>query len=248
MRILQAYRGTSSAETSPDDLNGSAIFEISASTQRALNLPRPRTRGISHLVAAVVSLPAALWLTASAPEGSARVAAAIFGASVFLMFSASAAVHLRRWSARTTEVLFRCDHTGILLAFAGTATAVALLGLDGWRRTALLWGMWGGAALGTAVVWWPRPTPRGLLTGICFALGCSPIPLLPAIYRQTGWPTVGLLVAGGALFAIGAAVVGWRRPDPDPEVFGYHEIWHLFVIGGVGLYYLMVAATLLPAA
>lgn len=176
------------------------------------------------------------------------MAGATFSLSVFLMFCASAAVHLRRWSPRTTEVLFRLDHTGILLAFAGTATAVALLALEGWHQSVLLWGMWGGFAVGAAVIWWPRATPRGLLTGICFVLGCSAIPLLPAIYRNTGWVTIGLLVAGGVLFAIGAVVVGSRRPDPNPEVFGYHEIWHLLVIAGVTIYYAMIATTLLPTA
>lgn len=224
------------------------MFEISASTERALTLPRPRTRGISHLVAAVVSLPAAVWLTHSAPDGRAKMAFAVFGLSMFAMFAASAAVHRRRWSPRATEILFRLDHTGILLAMAGTATPLALLALDGWQRTLLLWGVWGVAAFAAAVVWWPRPTPRGFLTAIGFLLGCIPAALLPSLYRYTGWTTISLLMAGGAMFAVGAVIVGLRRPDPNPHVFGYHEIWHLLVIGGVALYYVMVAATLLPAA
>lgn len=68
-------------------------------------------------------MPAGVWLIASAPAGLPTLAAAVFALSVLVMFSASAAVHLRRWSPRTTEVLFRLDHTGILLAAAGTATA-----------------------------------------------------------------------------------------------------------------------------
>jgi hemolysin III len=223
-------------------------LEISASTRRALTLPRPRARGLSHLAAAVLSLPAGVWLALSAPGGTPRLAAGVFGLSVFAMFSASAVVHRRRWSPTTTELLFRLDHTGILLAFAGTATVVALLGLEGWPRSLLLWGVWAGVALGATVVWWPRPTPRGALTGICFLLGAIAVPVVPSLYQQTGWSTVGLLLAGGMLFAVGSAIVGLRRPDPAPASFGYHEIWHLFVIGGISLYYVMVAATLLPAA
>lgn len=187
-----------------------------------------------------------MWLMASAPEGRARLAAGLFGLSMTAMFAASATVHRRRWPPRTTEVLLRLDHTGILLAFAGTATPLALLGLNGWHRGVLLWGVWGGSALAAAVVWWPRATPRGFATSVGFLLGCVPIAVLPALYQHAGWPTIRLLIAGGALFAVGAAVVGLRRPDPNPHVFGYHEIWHLFVIGGVGLYYVMVARTLLP--
>lgn len=193
-------------------------------------------------------MPAGVWLVMSAPGGTPRLAASAFALSVSVMFAASATVHIRRWSTRTTEVLFRLDHTGILLAFAGTATAVALLGLDGWRQTLLLGGVWGGSALGALMVWWPRATPRGFLTALCFLIGGLALPVLPELYRQAGPAAIGLLVAGGVVFAVGSAIVGARRPDPSPEFFGYHEIWHLFVIAGIVLYYVMVAATLLPVA
>lgn len=224
------------------------IFETSHNTQHALTATRPRTRGLSHRIAAVLSVPAAVWLTASAAPGVARTAAAFFGLGIAVMFTASAVVHLRRWPPFLMEVLFRLDHTGIFLAIAGTATAIALLALEGWPRAFLLWGVWGGSAVGLAFVWWPRPTPRGFGNTVFITLGALSVPVLPWILRNAGWDTVALMVAGGLLYVVGAVIVGLRRPDPAPEVFGYHEIWHLLVIGAVVLHYVMVAETLLPLA
>lgn len=209
-------------------------------------MPRPRTRGLSHRIAALVAAPAAVWLIASAPPGRPRLAAAAFGLGILAMFTASALVHLRRWSPRTTEVLFRLDNTGILLAIAGTATPIGLLALEGWQQDVLLYGVWGGTVLGLAFIWWPRATPRGAANAIFVTLGALTLPLLPWILENTGWTTVGLMVAGAAIYLVGAIVVWIRRPDPVPDVFGYHEIWHVAVIAGVAIHYVMVARLVLP--
>ena len=223
-------------------------LERSLSTERALTLPRPRWRGVSHRVAAVLSVPAAAWLAWLAPAGTPRVAALVYALSMTIMFAVSAIVHLRPWPEHTTELLFRLDHTAIYLAFGGTATPLALLGLSGWHRTALLWGLWGAAAVGIVLEWLPFAPPKGFSNGVYLTMGWATMLLLPGLWSTAGVDAVVLLLVGGALYTVGAIIVGLQRPDPDPLVFGYHEIWHLFVIAAVVAHYAMVATTLLPLA
>jgi hemolysin III len=223
-------------------------FERSHNTRRALSLPRPRLRGISHRVAAVLAVPAGIWLVASAPGGTPRLAALVFAVCIALMFSASALVHFKPWGPHTTEVLFRLDHTTIYLAIAGTATPIALLALSDPWRSVLLWGSWGIAALGILIEWLPFATPRGLAHTLYLVLGWATVPLLPKILDATGWDTVTLLLLGGLFYTVGAVIVAIRRPDPNPNLLGYHEIWHLLVIAAVAAHYAMVGVTLLPTA
>lgn len=221
------------------------MLELSPNTHRALARPRPAARGVSHLVAAVVAWPLAAWATWWVPA-EARLGTAVFATCIAVMFTVSATVHARRWSPQVTEVLFRLDHTAIFLAIAGTATPLGLFALDGWQRSVLLWGIWIGAALGTAVVWWPRRTPRGFANSVYLGLSWLTVLLLPAVHQRTGWDTTALLLAGGVLYTVGAVIVALRRPDPWPAVFGYHEIWHLLVIAAVALHYVMILGTVVP--
>lgn len=224
-------------------------FERSHSTDRALAAEvRPALRGVSHRAAAILSVPAGIWLVLAAPTARSRVATGVFAVCITVMFTISAIVHYREWRPHTTEVLFRLDHTGIYLAIAGTATPIAMFGLHGWHRTAMLAGVWGVAVVGTALEWWPPRAPRGLHHTLYLVTGWATIPFLPAVVANRGWGTGALLLGGGLLYTVGAVIVAVRRPDPAPPVFGYHEVWHLLVVGAVVLHYAMVGVTLLPAA
>lgn len=219
----------------------------SHSTERALATEvRPALRGVSHRVAASLAAPAALWLVVAAPPGRARVAAGVFGACITAMLAASAVVHHRRWSPHVTEVLFRLDHTGIYLAIAGTATPIGMLALHGWHRDVVLWGVWAAALVGIAIEWLPFRTPRGVAHTLYLVMGWATVPFLPAIVANRGWVAGALLLGGGVLYTTGAIVVAVGRPDPVPEVFGYHEVWHLLVVLAVVLHYAMVGV-ILPA-
>jgi hemolysin III len=208
---------------------------------------RPATRGLSHRVAALVAWPAAVVAVLTVPP-AARLGVGVFAVCIALMFTASAVVHARRWSPQVTEALFRLDHTAIFLAIAGTATPLGLLVLEGWQRSVMLWGVWVGAVLGIAVVWYPRRTPRGFATTVFLSMSWLTVLLLPAVHARTGWDTTALLLGGGLLYTVGAVIVAIRRPDPRPHLFGYHEIWHLLVIGAVVLHYVMILATVVPRA
>lgn len=206
------------------------ILQLSPNTEHALTAPRPRLRGVSHLVAAIVVVPLGIWWLVAAAPGNARWAVTAFIGGMAAMFTASAALHLRRWNVRTYEVLYRLDHTGIYLAIGGSGVALALLGLEGWARYVMLSVAAIGVTLGIVVEWLPFAPPRGFSNTVYITLGWIPMVLLPWLWMQAGPVTVILLMVGGVLYTAGAVMLALRRPDPLPAWFGYHELWHLLVI------------------
>lgn len=214
-------------------------LEVSVNTERAMQLPRPRWRGVSHRFAAILAPFVFGLLVVQAPPGDPRNAMAIYGVASFVMLSISALVHLRPWSAQQMERLFRLDHTGIYVMIGGTALAVATISLEGSAQRWLIGLTIAFAVGGTVIEWLPFATPTGVGNAIYLTMGWLVIIFIPAMYRHVGLVPLIWLFAGGACYTVGAAVVGLRRPDPDPDVFGYHEIWHLLVIAAVILHAIM---------
>jgi hemolysin III len=208
----------------------------SLNTEYAMTAPRPRLRGRSHLVAALGGLPLATLATVRAPSGEVRLAVASFAFGVTIMFLCSALLHLRRWNAVTYERLFRLDHSGIYCAIGGSTAAIAMLALDGWMQTVLLVGTAGGSLVGIVIEWMPFAPPRGLSNSVYITLGWLPVLLLPWLWMSAGSVVVVLILAGGVLYTSGAVIVALRRPDVLPGWFGYHELFHAFVILAVLLH------------
>jgi hemolysin III len=50
-----------------------------------------------------------------------------------------------------------------------------------------------------------------------------------------------LLAAGGVLYTAGAVVYAVRRPDPWPRVFGFHELFHAFVVAAAAAHFAAMA-------
>ncbi len=205
-------------------------LQVSVHTQRALAAPRPRLRGVLHLIAALAAVPTTGVLVVLAPSVFARGALTAFGGGVSAMFVASALLHARRWRAPVHERLLRLDHTGIYLAISGTGVAMGIVGLEGWPGVVLILVVTLGAALGIAVEWLPFAPPRGYSNAVYLTLGWVPVALLPWVWAASGAVTVALVVLGGVLYTLGAVAVGLRRPDPVPDWFGYHEVFHLLVV------------------
>jgi hemolysin III len=224
-----------------------AILQRSVNTERALASPRPRLRGTSHLVAAVVVPPLAVTAVVLAPDTRSRLALGVFGLGMAVMFACSALLHLRRWDATTYERLFRLDHSGIYAAIGGTGVALALLGLSGWPARVLFTVAVVGVGLGVLVEWLPFAPPKGFNNAVYLTLGWVPVALLPWLWWSAGPVTVGLLLVGGLLYTVGATIVGLRRPDPSPEWFGYHEVFHLLVILAVATHAVMLVRLVPPA-
>ena len=199
---------------------------------------KPRLRGWMHLATAPLTLAAGIVLVALSPDTTTRWGSAIFSLSALVLFTVSAVYHRGNWSPRVWAFLRRFDHSNIFILIAGSYTPFALILLEGTQRTVLLATVWTGAILGVAFrVFWTH-APRWLYTPIYIALGWAAVFFIPGFARgateRLGTPTaiavLVLVAVGGALYTLGGVVYGFKRPDPWPRWFGFHEVFHTFTI------------------
>ena len=207
---------------------------------------KPRLRGRSHEVAFYLALPLGAALVLEAPTGRGRAAAVVFATSVAVMFGASALYHRVDWPDARRLWMRRLDHAGIYALIAGTYTPFGLLVLRGNWRVVVLAIVWSGAAAAILLklCWVAAPKWLSAVTGI--GLGWVGVVVFPQLLSRIGVGGSMLVLAGGLGYTAGALVYAFRRPDPVPTVFGYHELFHAFVIVAVGLQYAAVAFFVLP--
>ena len=194
------------------------------------SLLKPRLRGRLHQAAFLAAVPATVVLVLHAGSGVARVAAGVYGASLVGLFATSAAYHRRAWTARALPRMRRLDHAMIYVLIAGTYTPFSLLVLRPPWSTVILLLVWVGAGVGILIQAFAFDRLRVLGLTLYGVLGWLALPAAPAIAgRLTGSP-LALLLAGGLLYSGGAFVLLFRKPDPSPRVFGYHEVFHLATV------------------
>jgi hemolysin III len=209
---------------------------------------KPKYRGVSHQVTFFVTLVTGPLLVALAPNGRSRLCLVVYALALSGLFGVSALFHRRTWEPAARRRMRRLDHSMIYLAIAGTYTGLAGLALRGTARTAILIAAWVGAGVGVALKLAWLDAPKWVVATPYVLLGWMAVLAMPQLLHALGWGGVVLLVAGGLAYTLGAVVYARRRPDPSPAVFGYHEIFHAFVIAGAGLHYLTVALFALPKA
>ncbi len=202
--------------------------------------PKPLLRGVSHEIAAAFALAGWIVLVKAAPGPRAAAAAAVYGLALFFQFSISALYHRPRWGTRARLVMRRLDHAAIFLLIAGTYTPVTLLlppETRGWLLPLVWIGALGGMVLSVA---WPM-APKWLMAALCVGLGWAVVPTLPSLIGAIGAGGLVLLGTGGLAYTVGAVVYATRFPDPNPRVFGYHEVFHVLVIVAAVLHYAAVS-------
>jgi hemolysin III len=210
---------------------------------------KPSLRGVSHQIAFFVALALGLVLVLTAPRGEATTTAAIYAAGVCGLFGVSALYHRRSWaSERSRAWMRRLDHSMIFVFIAATYTPIAVIAMTGTLGTAILAVVWTGALAGvTLSLAWPG-APKWLTALVYVALGWVAVAAMPQLWDTLGpWSVVGLAF-GGVLYTLGAVVYARGRPDPRPAVFGYHEIFHAFVVIAAATPFVVIAFAVLPSA
>ena len=208
---------------------------------------KPLLRGWSHAGAAVAALATTVALYALCGDDRPRaLSMLVFGGSMIVLYAVSATYHIGRWEPRSERILRAIDHANIYVLIAGTFTPLCVNVLDGSFRTTMLTVMWSIAGAGVVLSVFTDRLPRWLTASLYVGMGWIGVVLMPAFAAHLPWPALGLLLTGGLLYTVGAVIYALQRPDPYPQVFGYHEVFHLFVIGGSAAFVVTVWVFVLP--
>jgi hemolysin III len=200
----------------------------------------PRLRGRLHQIAFVLAIPAGALLIGLAQGATAHIAAALFVASLLALFGASGTYHMHHWPPIIKARLQRLDHAMIFVLIAGSYTPIALLALEpAWGITFLVLA-WGIAAGGAVLAVWHIDTIHRFAAFLYIGFGWLLLLALPAVLRSLDTAELVLLATGGVLYTLGAIGLWLRRPDPNPKVFGYHEVWHAMTLLAAGCHYALV--------
>jgi hemolysin III len=219
----------------------------STSTTLAEAVPaKPRLRGVSHQYAFFISIGCGVGLILAASEGRARVAASIYAAAVSALLGTSALYHRVTWRPQARRWMRRLDHSMIFVLIAGTYTPVALLALKGSLASTILIVLWAGALGGVIFKLAWIDAPKWLFALVYVLLGLVTAAIFGELPAAIGWLGALGIALGGALYLTGAVIYASEKPNPWPKVFGYHEVFHAFVLAAAGLHYAVIAFAVLP--
>lgn len=194
---------------------------------------------LTHFVGFLAVIPCFLLLMHKAKLGASvwhQWGFAVFGISLLLLYGASTIYHTLKLSQNKVNVLRRIDHMMIFVLIAGTYTPICLVSLHGawgWTMLVLIWAF---ALAGILLkIFWMN-APRWLSTLIYVVMGWLAVVVFVPLEKAVSWNGVGLLLAGGIAYTVGAVIYGLKKPNITFKHFGFHEVFHIFVMVGSSLH------------
>ena len=206
---------------------------------------KPLLRGRIHQFAFFAAIPGAILLLIVARAGAPRVAAAIYGVSLVALFGTSAAYHRLNWSDRARVRMRKLDHSMIYVLIAGTYTPFGLLVLRAPWAAILLGLVGAGAVAGILIQVFAFHRLRVVTSTLYIVLGWLVLVAAPEIVRRLKVSELLPLVIGGILYTAGAISLATKKPNPNPRVFGYHEVFHLSTVVAAICHYASVLLVVL---
>jgi len=200
---------------------------------------KPRLRGTFHFFGFFAALFGVAEMSIAPVEGWRYAGGLIFASSLALMLGLSALYHRPNWSRAARNRLRMADHVGIFFLIAGSYTPFAAF-LSPHTWTPGLLGMWIGAAAGITYALVNSHGNRIIRAATYVVLGLCAAPMILGLPKDIGWGKTLVMLAGSAIYILGAGVYAKRWPNPKPSFFGYHEIFHIMVLIAAGLHFSVV--------
>lgn len=205
---------------------------------------------ISHLIGAILSLSAlAVLVTLAAIDNKTTqvIGFSIYGTSLFLSLLFSCLLHFFLLFGKYLRVFGILDHNAIYLLIAGTYTPFCLTIFSGARGWVLFGIVWSLAIFFITIKSIFFTKISVLISNISFLLmGWIIVFLIVPIYTQLGMGAITLILTGGLFYTAGALIFAYGKPNPYPPYFGNHEIWHVCVLAGNGIFFMVMLFYVLP--
>ena len=208
---------------------------------------REPVSGLTHFFAALAALAGLIvLLVVGWGKTGKTISLAVYGASLVLLFAASASYHLVKARPGVVQALRKFDHSAIYLLIAGTYTPICFNMFSGFWQWGMLAIVWGLALVGISVKTFIINTPRWLTAVIYILMGWLCILAIGEMLVRLPPGALFWLTAGGIIYTLGALVYATKALDFFPGVFGFHEIWHIFVILGALAHYISILFFVAP--
>jgi len=194
----------------------------------------------SHLVGALLAAAGTAWLVVAARASAAHVVvSAVYGLSAILLFSASAFYHARKQAENEISLWRKLDHSAIFFMIAGTYTPVCYVYLSGNWKWSVIGVQWALVVAGLILKFLYIKAPRYFSTIVYLLMGWIGVAAVGALLETMPPGALFSLLAGGISFTVGAVFYMIRKPVCRAG-FGFHEIFHLFVLLGAAFHYHLV--------
>lgn len=202
---------------------------------------REPVNGLTHLGGAVAALFGQIALLVAASSGVAKfVSVLVYGISLVTLFSASAIYHMVDAGPKVMQILRKFDHSAIYLLIAGTYTPICINAFTGFYRWGLLAIVWSIAAVGILINLFYINKPRWLSATVYVIMGWLCVSAAGQMTTSLTPMALAWLIAGGVIYTFGAIVYATKLFDFAPGKFGFHEVWHIFVLLGAAAHFVAV--------
>jgi len=210
-------------------------------------IPRDPASAISHLVGFILAIVGTIFLlmAGNAHGGSQYIwPFLIYGITMMLLYLASAAYHWLVLDEHGNLILRKLDHAMIYVLIAGTYTPLCAIALSGAWRISMLLTIWILALGGILLTLFYFDAPRWLTTGIYIFMGWLLLLVIYPLSKTLPLAGFAWLFAGGVSYTVGGVIYGRKRSYINLPGFGFHEVFHIFVLGGSVCHYLLMLLVL----
>ncbi len=204
---------------------------------------REPMNGLTHFIGALLAVMA-FYMLLTRPFGASStmhsVSFSIFGISMILLYTFSTLYHWLPLSNKKLEIFRKIDHIMIFIFIAATYTPVCLIRMGGAWGWSIFGAVWGLTLLGLFIkIFWLN-APRILYTGIYLLMGWMIVIGIWPLIQSFSTEGILWLAAGGLFYSLGAVIYAFKKPNPWPGIFGFHEIFHIFVMFGSFSHFIMI--------
>jgi hemolysin III len=206
---------------------------------------REPVSGLTHLGGAIAALAGQIVLLVVGWNGAEKIASVlVYGLSLIALFSASATYHLVNAGPKVTKILRKLDHSAIFLLIAGSYTPFCVNAFTGFFRWGLLAIIWSIAIAGILVKIFYVDAPRWLTASVYVLMGWLCVAAAGQMTTALSPFSLAWLIAGGVIYTLGAVVYATKLFDFVPGKFGFHEVWHIFVLLGAAAHFVAVMSVI----